>query len=629
MNSEADSPDSEKPQLVCRPERALLIGTYVPPDNDGDASDRLRVEDLHQRQERRVTASGLDLLFDSKRVESHVSAAAVVLIIGLRNFPDTEGAREALPRSSDSFIGDPEAGLGSRYSILHFDLAKSTLTLRTDRFGVVPICYRIDGDCISFSDRADLVPGAQEQGLDMQAVYNYVHGHTIAAPRTIYRRVLRLEGASELTFDRKGSRTSRVWQPRFSGGRADNLAALKSRFLKLLAAAVRRESTGQKLGCFLSGGTDSSTVVGLLAQQQSSPVPTFSIGFATAGYDELEYARIAAKHFGTDHHEHYVTPDDLVEWIPRVAAFCDQPFGNSSVLPAFCCAHLARQTGIERMLAGDGGDELFGGNSRYARQKVLDAYGLVPAALRRGLLEPLLLRTPLRALPLIRRGASYVEQAHLPMPDRMEVYNLLDRFGAGQVFPKTMLDAVDTNEPRTLQRAVYAESSGAELVDRMLAYDWRFTLADTDLPKVHWATGLAGVDVGFPLLDDALVDFSLELPAALKVRGLKLRWFFKEALKDFLPPQIIAKKKHGFGLPFGPWLLEHRGLNDLARSSLRTLAERGVVRPALVGELFDRRLGEHAGYYGELVWILMMLEQWLAARAPDFALDSASSLADA
>ena len=155
----------------------------------------------------------------------------------------------------------------------------------------------------------------------------------------------------------------------------------------------------------------------------------------------------------------------------------------------------------------------------------------------------------------------------------------------------------------------------------MLAYDWRFTLTDSDLPKVRLMAHLAGETVGFPLLDDDLVDFSLTLPASMKVRGLTLRYFFKSALRDFLPNEIIRKKKHGFGLPFGPWLLRDKALARFAKAALERLAERGLIRRELGHDLFSARLSEHSGFYGEMVWVLMMLEHWLERRTPAYKLD--------
>jgi asparagine synthase (glutamine-hydrolysing) len=180
---------------------------------------------------------------------------------------------------------------------------------------------------------------------------------------------------------------------------------------------------------------------------------------------------------------------------------------------------------------------------------------------------------------------------------------------------------VNVREPRNLQREIYQRSAAQSIIDRMLVYDWRFTLADSDLPKVRCTAHLAGAAVGFPFLDDDLVDFSLSLPASMKVRHLRLRHFFKTALSDFLPVETIRKKKHGFGLPFGQWVMRDNALARFASAALEELAERKLIRRELVHDLFSNRLGEHPGFYGEMVWILMMLEHWLKRHAPTFKLD--------
>ena len=223
------------------------------------------------------------------------------------------------------------------------------------------------------------------------------------------------------------------WNPVFEEHHHESFEPLRDEFRGLLRDATARQIEGaNNIGCFLSGGTDSSTVAGMLTEVTGKPAQTFSIGFDAEGYDEMEYARIAARHFKTDHHEYYVTPDDLVTGIPVVAASYDQPFGNSSVVPAYYCAKAARDAGVDRILGGDGGDELFGGNTRYAKQRVFGTYDYVPRSLRRGIIEPLLLGSDaIGRLPVLRKAASYVEQARVPMPDRLQMYNLLGAAGAG------------------------------------------------------------------------------------------------------------------------------------------------------------------------------------------------------
>jgi asparagine synthase (glutamine-hydrolysing) len=211
---------------------------------------------------------------------------------------------------------------------------------------------------------------------------------------------------------------------------------------------------------------------------------------------------------------------------------------------------------------------------------------------------------------------SYVEQARVPLPDRLQMYNLLCRLGISEVLTPELLEQVDQQAPKQEQRTVWNEVLDASELNRMLAYDWRYTLAESDLPKVRGSTDLAGISVGYPFLDHAVLELSLRLPSRYKLKGLKLRWFFKEALRGFLPDEILAKKKHGFGLPFGMWVNRHRALNAMATDSLHAVAERGIVRPEFVRSLLQVHLPAHPGYYGEMVWILMMLEQWLQAHQP-------------
>ena len=497
---------------------------------------------------------------------------------------------------------------------------RGRIVLAVDRFSTRPLFYRVQGDQLLVAGRADTI-AASPDAPEVQALFDYLYFHVIPSPRTVFAGVFSVPPAHCAIFEAGRIEVRPYWVPRFQDrGSGQGFAALKAEFRQLLRDAVGRQLDGSPAAAYLSGGTDSSTVAGMIEQACGTKAATYSIGFDAAGYDEMAYARIAARHFGTRHHEYYVTPEDLVRSIPEVAAAYDQPFGNSSALPAYYCARMARADGVTRILAGDGGDELFGGNARYAKQRVFNAYGGLPPRLRCGLLEPLSELRAVRHAPLARKFSSYVDQARQPLPGRLESYNLLLRLGTTRVLTPGFLAQVDTTEPARAQEEVWQACTTDSLVNRHLAFDWRYTLADCDLPKVVGTSQLAGLQVGFPMLDTALVDFSLRLPDAYKVRGLKLRWFFKEALRGFLPDEIIRKKKQGFGLPFGVWMLQHQGLGDLARDSLGSLAGRGIVQPAFLRELLEQRLAEHPGYYGEMVWILVMLEQWLRHRAPDWRL---------
>lgn len=483
--------------------------------------------------------------------------------------------------------------------------------LAVDRFSIQSLCYRIKNGKLMVGQRADeLVDGGTD--LDSQAIYDYLYFHMIPAPRTVFKDIYRLPAGHYALFENDRLTVAPWWNPRFEENRRVPLPELKDEFRQLLRDSVKDQLGSSTPGCFLSGGTDSSTVAGLLRELTDQPVKAFSIGFEAQGYDEMEYARIAARHFNVEHHEYYVTPDDLVRSIPEVAASYDQPFGNSSVVPAYYCAKAAREAGLNQILAGDGGDELFGGNTRYAKQRVFGAYESIPGPIRRNLIESALTGTSLLGrIPGIKKAVSYVEQATVPMPDRMQTYNLLSRIGLNTALTPEFLAKISPEEALRKQREWYAQCNCDTLINKMLWYDWKYTLADNDLPKVIGATNLAGIPVGFPLLDDRLVDFSLRLDPELKLKGLTLRWFFKEALKDYLPQEIITKKKHGFGLPFGVWAVNHAPLRGLALDSIAQLRTKGIVQSDFLDRVMKEYLPQHPGYYGELVWILMMLAQWL------------------
>jgi len=512
-------------------------------------------------------------------------------------------------------LGTPQAAASARGAFAAgLQLAGGGTFLAVDRFAQQTMCWRFDAGKFSFAERADSL-GCSE--IDPQSVFEYLFFHVVPAPRTIFKGVQRLPAGHCALFDKGRVDVRPYIQLKFQSPRTASFESLKVEFRGLLTQAVQAELDAGTPACFLSGGTDSSTVAGHI-KRVAGQVHTYSIGFDAEGYDEMEYARLAARHFGAEHHEYYVTPDDLVRSIADVATSYDQPFGNSSALPAYYCALKAREDGVTKILAGDGGDELFGGNSRYATQRLYGLYGQLPGLLRGALIEPLLGIPGAQHLTVLRKGRNYVRDANVPLPDRLGHYNLLHRLGFAEVLSADFLASVQPDLPLQQQREVWAQADADNDLDRMLAYDWRYTLAESDLPKVRGTTRLAGINVGYPLLNDALVDFSMRLPTHYKLRGFKLRWFFKEALRDFLPAAIITKQKKGFGLPFGVWATKHPALKALAEDSVRGFATRGVVRPEFIKQLLDELLPAHPGYYGEMVWILMMLEQWLRGHAPNW-----------
>jgi asparagine synthase (glutamine-hydrolysing) len=447
--------------------------------------------------------------------------------------------------------------------------------------------------------------------IDPQAIYDYLYFHTIPAPRSLYRGVRKLLPGQIVTLKNGQIDARFYWHADYTPIDAD-FGTHRARFRTVLDTAVR-DADGPATAAFLSGGTDSSTVVGALSAARGGPVDTFSIGFDADGFDEMEYARCAAERYACRAHEYYLKPADIVTAIPIIAREYDEPFGNDSAVPTYFCAKAAHDAGFERMLAGDGGDEIFGGNARYAKQTLFENYFRVPAAVRRGIVEPIA-HLPLMSdrFPLSKLK-SYVRQANMGLPLRMESYNFLHRTPLDQIFVADFMHAVDPSAADAALVEVYERTASDHYLNRMMHLDLKFTLADNDLRKVGTMTEAAGVEVRYPLLDDRLVDFAHHLPVDYKVRGQRLRWFFKEALTDLLPEKIIHKSKHGFGLPFGVWSMQYAPLGEVVHDSLADFKRRGWIQPAYLDHMLAMQRGPHASYYGVMIWVVMMLERWMQA----------------
>jgi len=502
------------------------------------------------------------------------------------------------------------------FAVIIYDQQRHLVVAAVDRLGIRPLCWMKRGDFIYMGSRLNVVKAAAVNlDINPSAIYAFIQHEMIPAPMTIYKDVQKLEPGYTLTGEPAQVRLARYWDitaaPKLSG-RTDDIA--KGVYEKL-DAAVLMMSNGRarpdQVGGFLSGGTDSSSICGLMSQQQSKPVDAFSIGFTENGYDEMSYARIAAKAFGLRHHQFYTQPHDVLKAFPMLMRAYDEPFGNSSIIPAYFCALEAKKNGIDYLLAGDGGDELFGGNERYSMQQVFRNYFKAPALLRKGLLEPMLLDR-LEKLPigLLRKAGSYVRRANLPEVERIYSYKYVSD---DEVFDPTFLTSSTVELAFGIANDHFARMSEAGALDRHLYLDMKMTIADNDLVKVTHMTEAAGIRVRYPMLDQDLVDYAFRIPAELKLAGTQgLRFIFKRAVRDLLPVEIIKKPKHGFGLPIAEWLRNNQKIKQFTQDLLfdSRLEQRGYFKKGFIEHLWTMQLNDQTPYYGTLLWKFIVLESW-------------------
>ena len=536
----------------------------------------------------------------------------------LANIAAEQGAGAALIKAYRAYGKDLLSRLHGPFALAILDGKQALLAI--DRIGIHSLSYALRDGMFVFSTSIGSVvkhPKVNRE-IDPQAIFNYIYFYDIPSPGSIFTGVEKLQPAQYIQYRDGQLEKGFYWNLHFNEHNQAPFQTQKQQFHDLLRDAVATSSQGNSIATFLSGGTDSSTITGVLAELQGEPVDSYSIGFGAEGFDEMEYARLAAQRFGATAHEYYLKPDDVLEAIPLIASTYDEPFANESAVPTYFCARQAARDGVKIMLAGDGGDEIFGGNERYAKQMVFEHYGRLPVALRNHLIEPVANNIPGGdALLPIRKLRSYIRQASAPLPERMESYNFIYRQPLDKMFEAEFLASVNPEIPKKMLQDAYFRADSEHPVNRMLHLDMKFTLADNDLRKVSRMCEAAGIEVRYPLLDEALVNFSGQLPVNYKVRGQRLRWFFKEALKDLLPREIITKSKHGFGLPFGVWALSHPPISELVDDSLKKFEERGFLKSEYIKNIRQQHASEHSTYFGKMIWVMMMLEQWLETHETD------------
>ncbi|HMM46971.1 MAG TPA: asparagine synthase-related protein [Thiobacillaceae bacterium] len=552
---------------------------------------------------------------------SHVESGLAIALHGRPRFLDEEladiardrGPAAALAHGWLRFGEQLPAVMAGNFALAVLEPLRKQAFLALDRAGMERLSYAHEDGQLMFGSSVQSVAAHPAVGrdIDPQAIYDYLYFYNIPAPRSLYRGVRKLLPGQYASLQNGRLRTGFYWHANYEPDNAD-FETHRRTFRSVLDQAVH-DIDGPATAAFLSGGLDSSTVVGALTGVRSAPVDTFSIGFDAEGFDEMEFARCAAKRYGSRSNEYYVKPADIVTAIPVIAREYDEPFGNESAVPTWFCARAAREAGFEVMLAGDGGDEIFGGNARYAKQRLFESYGRIPAPVRGALIEPLAHLPGLSDRFPLAKLKSYVRQAKIGLPRRLETYNFLHRTPLDEILDADFRHAIDPSMADAALTEVYERTASDHYINRMMHLDLKFTLADSDLRKVGTMTEAAGIEVRYPFCDDRLVAFANRLPVDYKVRGQTLRWFFKESLRDLLPAEIINKTKHGFGLPFGLWSTQHAPLAELVGDSLSDFKQRGWMRPAYLDHMLEMQRGPHARYYGVMIWVTMMLERWLQA----------------
>lgn len=547
-----------------------------------------------------IVAGHLDLLnLDELRSETGRGAPQEVVAA----LYEREG-RQAIRRLRGSF------------AVAVWDSASRRLLLAVDQVGARRLYYGVTSEGLAFASSAGLLRGLAGLGLapDPTAVYDYLNFGYVPAPASIYADVYRIEPGCLVTVEDGALTVSRYWDLAYTAQALD-LDQAGRRTVQLSEAAVGRALGVDGLkqtGAFLSGGTDSSTILGLMTRLGGERVNAFSIGFHERRYDELGHAERAARHFGAIHHVRRIAAGQALDVLPGLIEAYDEPFGNNSAIGTLLCARAARECGLTRLLAGDGGDEIFGGNERYATDAIFARYGRIPRVVRQAVLEPFLSALPEGGSSAFGKAQRYVRRANLPNPRRFYSYEFFFAQEGRDLLAPGFLSAAAPGAPWNVLERHFARVTAGEELNRLLYLDMKLTIGDNDLLKVVRTADTAGLEVRFPFLDLPLVEFTATWPARFKVRGAEKRYLFKRAFRDLLPAETLAKPKHGFGVPTSLWLRTHPGFVDLANDALLgpDAHVRAYFRPDALEELMRLHASDSTAFYGDILWKVLMLELW-------------------
>jgi asparagine synthase (glutamine-hydrolysing) len=509
--------------------------------------------------------------------------------------------------------------LRGMFAFCIWDGRKRSLLLVRDRFGKKPLYYANTSAGFYFgSELKCLRVAGVPLDLDQEALRLYFQFGYIADPYSPIRAIRKLMPGSWMECSAEGQvKQGRYWRlPPFSEENRTgcNEAQTKEKLCELFDEAVRiRMIADVPLGAFLSGGIDSSLVVASMARQSAAPVKTFSIGFEESAYNELDYARLVAKKYKTDHHDIVVKPDS-VELIKKLVRHYDEPFGDSSAIPTYIVSDFAVKH-VKVALSGDGGDEFFAGYMIVGEVQKYRFVDRIPSYLRK------LISWTAEGLPYAAYGKSFLRMLGSPTAlDRYFNQNYTPYFLRQRMLnPEWMLPA----DAALLERMLpdNFNSGNDDIVSQLMYFEATNLLTGDFLTKVDRASMAASLEVRCPMLDNRLCEFATRIPTSWKWKDGKGKRILIEALGDRLPPELLTRGKMGFGVPLDQWF---RGpLKELVHDSLlgKKFLDRGIVSPDFVRYLVEEHESGRRSNHHQ-IYALLMLELWFEnleepVRAPE------------
>ena len=516
----------------------------------------------------------------------------------LRTNSDTETIVHAYEEYGDDCVKH----LRGMFTFALWDRKRQRLLAARDRFGKKPLNYYWDGRRLIFgSEIKSILEASIPREVNPIALDEYLVYGCVPTPNTLFKGVSKLPAAHILVYEDRQISTKRYWELPFRPTCQDDEATAVERTLALLKDAVQvRLMSEVPLGAFLSGGIDSSVVVGLMSSMMSQPVKTFSIGFEEDDYSELPYARQVARHFGTDHHEFFVRPE-LVSVLPQLVWAYDEPFADSSMLPTYYVSKLAREY-VTVVLTGDGGDEIFAGYRQYQRELAISR---IPGFIR------LLLGYAGTLMPDGIRGKKHLSNLHRDFDTRyVQLMTLFPPGLRSSMYSPAYFSHARDHNPYARLLDEFRSVSDLDITAQQQYVDVRRYLADDILVKVDKASMFNSLETRAPMLDQHLVEYVSSLPSSIRTRDGVLKYLLKKVAAEMVPSEILARRKQGFGVPIKHWL--RRDLTNYAYELLDSprARQRGIFDSQFIRNLLKAHASTKRVNHGAAIWVLLCLELW-------------------
>jgi asparagine synthase (glutamine-hydrolysing) len=534
--------------------------------------------------------------------------------LGHRFYTKTD--TETVVHAYEEFGDDCVRHLNGMFAFAIWDASRRRLLLARDRFGIKPLYYAVNGNRLVFGSELKVLleHPSVDRRIDVVSLSQYLSFEYVPTPRTILRGVQRLAPGHVLRFSERELSVEPYWDlslAKSEGRPPVNWREYKTRLGQTLREVVEQEMVSDvPVGVLLSGGIDSSAVCAMMAQVAPGNVSSFSAAFEERSFDESGYARKVARHLGTDHHELTITSRMMLDLVPNLMDFLDEPLGDSSIVPTYCISKFARER-VKVVLGGDGGDEMFAGYPTLQAHRLIEYYERwIPWLVRANVVPKIIDHLPVSKenISFDFKARRFIAGRGVPVASRH--HRWLGSFTPQEkdelLVPELLEEEMDAYEVAYDHQR---RCDAVQTVNQILYLDTKLYLEGDILTKVDRASMASSLEVRVPLLNHRLAEYAAEIPHELKLKGLKTKFILKKAMSDLLPREILDRPKKGFNAPVGYWF--NAELRELVRDHLapEKIRREGFFRPEYVETL----LAQHASGARDnrkLIWTLLVFELW-------------------